>query len=89
MDTKMNAAYRELFLMGVPVYRSPNLDLNKFHINGDTSLSDELWADYYLFGPHSDQDYTFGVHNDVIKVLEGFGMFAEWYNPEQLNVNYI
>ena len=89
MDTKMNAAYRELFLMGVPVYRSPNLDLNKFHINGDTTRSDELWADYYLYGPHAEKDYTFGVHNDIIKVLLDRGMFAEWNNPEQLNVNYI
>jgi len=89
MDATMNSAYSKLFSMGVPVYRSSNLDLNKFHINGDTSRSDEIWADYYLFGPHANKNYTFGVHNEIIKVLQDLGLFAEWSNPEQLNVNYI
>lgn len=105
MDAKMNAAYSELFSMGVPVYRSSNLDLNKFHISGDPTITrfspghydapwpedaDAPWADYYqMYHGGYDEDYTFGVHNDIVEALRERGMYAEWNNPEQLNVNYI
>ena len=104
MDASMNEAYSELLAMGVPVYRPYDENMNKFHISGDPTSSrfsisqysydwpenDGPWADYYqMFQGGYDKEYTFGVHNDIVEALRERGMYAEWNNPEELNVNYI
>ena len=81
MKAKMKAAYKALEKMGVTVYEN-QYGLDKFSISA-TGDDEGVWVDYYS------ADWDFGVRQDLTQVLLGFGLFAEWVNPEVLNVNYI
>lgn len=80
MKVKFQKAFNELQSMGVPVYEGGWSGEDTFRISGEDN-GDQLWADYYAM------DYgDFGVNPEITKVLDKFGLFAEWVNPGVLNV---
>ena len=80
MKVKFQKALNELQSMGVPVIEGGWNGEDTFRISGEDN-GDYLWADYYAM-----DSGDFGVNPEITKVLDKFGLFAEWVNPGVLNV---
>ena len=86
IEIKAKRAFEALKKIGAPVnhlgegWSGDSL----FSISGESNY-DEMWADYYNEFQLSSLD-DFGVNNKINKVLEKYGLYAEWYNPGVLEV---
>lgn len=85
MKANFKKAFNELQRMGAPVYEGGWNGEDTFRISGEDNYDADknfyLWADYYAM------DYgDFGVNPEITKVLDKFGLFAEWVNPGVLSV---
>lgn len=86
MKTNAKKAFEALKKIGVPVNENKwtNDESEHFTISGEDNYP-EIWADYYNeYNLGSTDD--FGVSLKINKILDKFGLFAEWYNPGVLCV---
>lgn len=83
MKNKFKKAYTELKELKAPVMLGGWNGENTFRISGEDNC-ETCWADYY-------QEYTpsrwdFGINPIITRVLEKYGLYAEWQNAGVLNV---
>jgi len=81
--TKANYKKAEAALkaLGVPTYQRS--DMPNFGISAEDEYSYK-WLDYYE--GHRMTGWDFGVHPDIDKTLNKFGLRCEWINPGELGV---
>lgn len=81
--TKANYKKAEAALkaLGVPTYQRS--DMPNFGISAEDENSYK-WLDYYE--GHRMTGWDFGVHPDIDKTLNKFGLRCEWINPGELGV---
>ena len=80
---RFEKAFNELKEMGAPVFHLGQGWSGEalFTVSGEMNYG-EIWADYY-----DEFDIgNFGVNEKVLKVLNKYGLFAEWYNAGVLEV---
>jgi len=82
MKRQYRHAYNALKKLGVPVYEREDLN-GRFNISAEHPNSYE-WCDYYD-GIYRN-DWDFGVNPVITKVLDKYGLFAEWINAGELGV---
>jgi len=86
MKKNMRYAYNALKKIGAPVIDHGE---GNFMISAENNV-ETVWADYYAMG----DGYTcggqlddFGVSKRINRILDRYGLFAEWQNPGCLNVH--
>jgi hypothetical protein len=84
MTKNVESAIAELKAICAPVIERSDESL--FVISGEDNIGDVVWADYYREYPMSYLD-DFGVHKDIVALLDKHGLYAEWANPGYLNVH--
>jgi hypothetical protein len=83
MEKNFQKAFNALEKIGCPVIEGWD-DPDKFVISAENNYP-VVWADYYCEFPGGLDD--FGVSNKINKILDKYGLFAEWINPGLLGVN--
>ncbi len=84
MKQHARSAYNALKKLGTPMYIHRG-ESYYFLISAEENY-DEVWADYYDC-MHWDHDgWLFGVSGKINKILDKYGLFAEWQNPGCLTV---
>lgn len=88
MQRNFRYAYNALERMGVPVRPDWDGRDDAFRISAEEN-HDEVWADYY--GMTDGYNYggaldDFGVNHRINRVLNRYGLMAEWINPGCLGV---
>jgi len=80
-------AYNELKKMGVPVFVHIDSDIRDggFSINAEEENS-EMWVNYYAGCGSFDFWNGESVNPKLTKVLNDYGLFAEWVNTGGLSV---
>ena len=83
MKRNARAAFNALKKIGAPVIDTGgDWGGEYFAVSGEENYG-ETWADYYReFGDTDD----FGVSLKVNKILDKYGLFAEWINPGVIGV---
>ena len=82
MEKNFQKAFNALEKIGCPVIQGWD-DPDKFVISGEKNHP-VCWADYYCEFPGGLDD--FGVNNKINKILDKYGLMAEWINPGVLGV---
>ena len=82
MEKNFQKAFNALEKIGCPVIEGWD-DPDKFVISGENNYP-VCWADYYNEFPGGADD--FGVNNKINKILDKYGLMAEWINPGVLGV---
>ena len=85
MQRNFRYAYNALERMGVPVRPDWDGRDDAFRISAEENY-DEVWADYYMMGMGNSQVDDFGVSHRINRVLNRYGLYAEWINPGSLGV---
>ncbi len=83
MQQQFQKAFNALEKIGCPVIEGWD-DPDEFVISGESNYP-VCWADYYKEFPGGQLD-DFGVNNKINKILDKYGLFAEWINPGVLGV---
>ena len=81
-------AFDQLKEIGAPVIDRCDED-GYFIISAEHGARDDglPWADYYETVTLDNKlGYRFGVHPDIVSILDKNGLFAEWANPGFLGV---
>ena len=88
MKRNFRYAYNALERMGVPVRPDWYGRDDAFVISAEDNSGDEIWADYYVMTDGGGYGYMddFGVNKRINRVLNRYGLFAEWINPGCLGV---
>ncbi len=82
MEKNFQKAFNALEKIGCPVIEGGD-DPDKFVISGEDNYP-VVWADYWCEFPGGLDD--FGVSNRINKILDEYGLSAEWINPGLLGV---
>lgn len=87
MKQAQRHAYNALKKAGVPVFERSDLDEHgTFGISAEENY-DTVWADYYeTVYLDNNLGYEFGVHPTIVKILDKYGLHAEWDNPGGLSI---
>lgn len=89
MKRNYRYAYNALKKIGCPVFVDPD-DEQRFKISAKHNSDKEVWADYYTFSVFvtddesmdwESDDWRFGVSGKINRILDKYGLFAEWKNP--------
>ena len=84
LDAKFEKAWNALDKIGVPMFDDG--DSKTFRISAEHNClpeyGNEIWADYYS----QRADWEFGVNPKIVKILDKFGLHAEWLNAGELGV---
>lgn len=83
MKKNMRYAYNALKKIGAPVIDHGE---ENFYISAENNVT-EIWADYYMMGMGNTFVDDFGVNKRVNRILDRYGLFAEWQNPGCLAVH--
>jgi hypothetical protein len=85
LEIRAERAFNKLKEMGVPVRHLGEgwSGRGLFSISGEENYDGVIWADYYMM---SDGGYEFGVNPKITKILQHYGLFAEWCNSGVLDV---
>lgn len=84
LEAKFEKAWNALDKIGVPMFddgASKTFRISAEH-NFDPEFGNTLWADYY----EAPNDWEFGVNPKITKILDKFGLHAEWINAGELGV---
>jgi len=84
MKRNYKNAYDALEKIGCPVFESVDCP-GRFMISAEENY-DEVWADYYDCMHWEHDGSLFGVSGKINKILDKYGLFAEWQNPGCLTV---
>lgn len=88
MTRNHRLAFNALKKIGAPVYERS--DIKNFQISAeglsasDQYDRDELWANYY--DGWSIDGWEFGINPKITKILDKYGLHAEWINPGEIGV---
>ena len=82
MKKNMRYAYNALKKIGAPVIAHGE---ENFYISAENNVK-EIWADYYMMGMGGTFVDDFGVNQRINRILDRYGLFAEWQNPGCLAV---
>jgi len=82
MKRNMRYAYNALKKIGCPVIDHGE---ENFYISAENNVK-EIWADYYMMGMGGTFVDDFGVNQRINRILDQYGLFAEWQNPGCLAV---
>lgn len=77
MKKNMRYAYNALKKIGAPVIDHGE---ENFYISAENNVT-EIWADYYMMGMGGKFVDDFGVNQRINRILDRYGLFAEWQNP--------
>jgi len=83
MKKNMRYAYNALKKIGAPVIDHGE---ENFYISAENNVK-EIWADYYILGMGNSFVDDFGVNKRINRILDRYGLFAEWQNPGCLAVH--
>jgi hypothetical protein len=83
MKRNARSAFNALKKIGAPVYEGKDWGGEYFILSAEENEK-EIWADYY--DGMNIPGWLFGVNPKVTKVLDKFGLVAEWINPGVLRV---
>jgi len=83
MKKNMRYAYNALKKIGAPVIDHGE---ENFIISAENNVT-EIWADYYMMGMGNTFVDDFGVNKRINRILDRYGLFAEWQNPGCLAVH--
>jgi len=83
MKKNMRYAYNALKKIGAPVIDHGE---ENFYISAENNVK-EIWADYYMMGMGNTFVDDFGVSKRINRILDRYGLFAEWQNPGCLAVH--
>jgi len=83
MKKNMRYAYNALKKIGAPVIDHGE---ENFMISAENNVT-EIWADYYMMGMGNTFVDDFGVSKRINRILDRYGLFAEWQNPGCLAVH--
>ena len=83
MKKNMRYAYNALKKIGAPVIDHGE---ENFNISAENNVT-EIWADYYMMGMGNTFVDDFGVSKRINRILDRYGLFAEWQNPGCLAVH--
>jgi hypothetical protein len=81
MKQNFRKAFNALEKIGAPVFENED----GMFISGEDNC-DEIWADYYDCMHWAHDGWLFGVNGKINKILDKYGLFAEWVNPGLLGV---
>jgi len=85
MKTNAKKAFEALKKLGAPVYEGRDWSGEYFILSAEEWGNGEvIWADYW--DGMNIPGWLFGVNPKVTKVLDKFGLVAEWINPGVLGV---
>ena len=86
MKRNHRLAFNALKKIGAPVYQRS--DIENFQISAEGIAGDydrdTLWADYY--SGMSIPDWDFGINPKITKILDKYGLHAEWINAGEIGV---
>lgn len=82
MKKNMRYAFNALKKIGAPVIDHGE---ENFYISAENNVK-EIWADYYMMGMGGTFVDDFGVNQRINRILDQYGLFAEWQNPGCLAV---
>jgi hypothetical protein len=82
MKKNMRYAYNALKKIDCPVIDRGE---ENFDISAENNVT-EIWADYYMMGMGGTFVDDFGVSKRINRILDRYGLYAEWQNPGCLSV---
>jgi len=83
MKKNMRYAFNALKKIGAPVIDHGE---ENFYISAENNVT-EIWADYWMMGMGNSFVDDFGVNKRINRILDRYGLFAEWQNPGCLAVH--
>jgi len=88
LKTRVERAYKELEKINAPVcHFGEGFGGGAFFAISAECNDKEIWADYYLMTDGGEPEgFEFGVNPKIIKVLNKYDLYAEWYNSAVLDV---